>query len=742
MILEGRFTVVLVFGLTWINVECGFAPALPSGRRTQYYYIYEDGAYKYGYDTGEGSYGKAVASPENEVQGDYAYQGPDGKVDVKYTAGKNGFVPDGFLPSPGGAQRQGGQLSPHYYKGHGGEIAPEDEGPGDASYSFSYNVGDQSRQEVSDEQGNVQGSYTYVAKDGSTRKVDYEAGAEKGFIIKGISPDAGGGSFPSAGISNPDGSYSFSYTAGDHSRHESTDANRNVVGSFSFVAKDDGLNRQVDYTAGMEKGFLASGSHLPQPVQPITSPGGEGHQSPVVAANRAIYQGAQTPTSHGTVSLTGSSDRAIGALTGPLYTGSSYPGRAHTGRAYPGTPTASSGGLLSGRAYEFSYDAGDHTRHESSDANGNVVGSFSFIAKDDKVNRKVDYSSSAENGFQAFGAHLPVPPVDGTAALHHGNIGRHFHAASPPHPHVHTPINAYSGGSGVPATTGFGGASGTYFPHGTSGPLTKTTHPAVVAANSVYTSSARGGVAGVSDGSYSFSYDAGDHTRQESSDSAGNVVGSFTFVAKDDGVQRKVDYAAGAERGFTAAGNHLPLQPDAVAPAIASSIGPSSYDSSYHHDPSGDYNPQDDLDSGGPSDASYSFSYNAGDHTRQESSDAFGNVVGSFSFLANDDGLNRQVDYESGAGKGFIASGGHLPSAFTYSATLPATGHYSGTNIHGSATKPHFHNLPGTGHSPTTHVGNAGLRGASNSFADSKALVKTFLTPNAHHKFGYLYDSQ
>ena len=78
-----------------------------------------------------------------------------------------------------------------------------------------------------------------------------------------------------------DGSYQFSYTTSDSSRHESADAVNNVKGNFEFVA-DDAQRRRVDYQAGAATGFIASGAHLPVSVQDTAA----------VAAAKASFRSA------------------------------------------------------------------------------------------------------------------------------------------------------------------------------------------------------------------------------------------------------------------------------------------------------------------------------------------------------------------------------------------------------------------------------------------------------------------
>jgi hypothetical protein len=71
-------------------------PQIPSGHRSQFLVLNEDGGYKYGYDTGDGAAAKQSADPTNQVSGHYFYKNMLGQnVDLKYTAGVQGFVPEG-----------------------------------------------------------------------------------------------------------------------------------------------------------------------------------------------------------------------------------------------------------------------------------------------------------------------------------------------------------------------------------------------------------------------------------------------------------------------------------------------------------------------------------------------------------------------------------------------------------------------------------------------------------------------
>jgi hypothetical protein len=80
---------VATCALGWENL-----PAIPAGRRAEYYLLQDDGAYSYGYDTGKGQSAAVSADQKNQVRGQYSYVDNTGKrVSLGYTAGDSGFVP-------------------------------------------------------------------------------------------------------------------------------------------------------------------------------------------------------------------------------------------------------------------------------------------------------------------------------------------------------------------------------------------------------------------------------------------------------------------------------------------------------------------------------------------------------------------------------------------------------------------------------------------------------------------------
>ncbi|XP_068083194.1 pro-resilin [Anabrus simplex] len=733
-------------GLAWENL-----PSIPAGRRAEYYLQHDDGSYKYGYDTGAGQSAKVDADAANEVRGHFAYVNKEGQqVSLKYSAGEAGFVPqlDG-IPAPGlraGPAAPIGNSVTSFSSGIIPGGAPSQEADGqvdadydanaDASYSFNIDTDSYKRTESSDSRGNIRGQYSYSSREGGSHGLSYIAGEGTGFVVTGGTDAAGAGAGAGAGIGapavprlygapaapaspyagpaantqgglNPDGSYSFSFNTPDQSRQETADAQNNVRGSFSFRAKDDGQTRRVDYSAGAATGFVASGAHLPvapstaglpgpgAPITPFSAAGpSPGAPGPFGAAGApatpysgpaANTQGGLNPdgsysfsfstpeqsreeTADAQNNVRGSYsfrakddgktrrvDYSAGTATGfvasgshlpvaPSASGSGAPGSpvstysapapalpAASATAYSGPPSKAKSTINPDGSYSFSFNTDEQSREESADAQNNVRGSFSFRAKGDGQTRRVDYSAGAATGFVASGAHLPVAPS--------------------------------AGDLGVPGARGSAGIPSVY-----SAPAIPAVPGAGVSPYAGPASNAQGTTN--PDGSYSFSYSTDDQSRQETADAQNNVRGSFSFRAKDDGQTRRVDYEAGAATGFVARGSHLPVAPSSGAPSVPvistyaapTSSGPAS-------------------SSGPGADGSYSFSYSTNDQSREEAADPQGNVRGSFSFVAKDDGQRRRVDYEAGAEKGFIAKGAHLPAS---PSGIPAGG------------------VPGTGGSPIT----------------------------------------
>lgn len=133
------------------------------------------------------------------------------------------------------------------------------------------------------------------------------------------------------------------------------------------------------------------------------------------------------------------------------------------------------------------------------------------------------------------------------------------------------------------------------------------------------------------DGSYVFSFDAGDHERRETRDRDGRVRGMYSYETPE-GEKKVVEYEAGAGQGFVAMGSHLPVQENRRYATPSDEDQPAS---------------------------SYFFSYDAGDHARQEARDSDGNVRGFFSFLTGD-GIKKTVHYRANPEDGFHIENTHF----------------------------------------------------------------------------------
>lgn len=171
------------------------------------------------------------------------------------------------------------------------------------------------------------------------------------------------------------------------------------------------------------------------------------------------------------------------------------------------------------------------------------------------------------------------------------------------------------------------------------------------------------------DGSYQISYNTGDHSREEKSDTSGNVQGRYSYV--DEAGEHDLTYISGPETGFVVTGGSLskpngligksikqqkvwstPVpKADAWSPPKENFWSKSSVKASVAS------NSDINHESNSPDGSAYSFFYNADSHARQEESDASGNVRGSYA-IRTDTGFD-ELAYEAGK-DGFVVTGGSL----------------------------------------------------------------------------------
>ncbi|XP_046392063.1 collagen alpha-1(I) chain-like [Ischnura elegans] len=193
---------------------------------------------------------------------------------------------------PGVRRRPGQQGPPQPGGGPPQKEEPDYDDPNaDRSYNFRFDTPVYSRREQADPKGEVSGRYTYVDDAGVRRVVDYLAGGRTGFYVRGSYPDpeipglslfqasyGPGGRGPARARTSVhrgvDGSYRFDYGGPEHRRRESSDANGNVRGAYTYL-DSAGRTRTVQYIAGPNIGFRVTSNTLGPPgpfVYPFPRP--------------------------------------------------------------------------------------------------------------------------------------------------------------------------------------------------------------------------------------------------------------------------------------------------------------------------------------------------------------------------------------------------------------------------------------------------------------------------------------
>lgn len=615
-------------------IQCWEAlPQIPTGRRSQYLVLHESGGYKYGYDTGDGSAAEQSGDASNQVEGRYLYDGPSGqKLSIKYTAGVQGFVPEGI---PQGSLIPASPAVPIVTQYSNTAQDNDDQaGTGDASYAFNIDTDSYKRQESSDARGNVKGSYSYNNGAG-THDLTYLAGENTGFVaVSGslatpngigsssspqgytynppVARSSSSSSFQSSSSTpNADGSYSFGYSTPDASQEQSGDTNGNIKGSYSY-RNSAGLH-DLTYIAGSETGFVATGGSLSQP-------------------NGLPTQSADTVPN---------------------------PQISPSGRSQDAYPSFSS--ALEDGSYRFEYSTDDSSRKETGDAGGNVQGSYSY--RNQAGTHDLSYIAGSSTGFQVTGGSLSVPNGLGSS-----------------NPNILTP-SFYN-------------------------------NPQAASWPSTYSSPEQSDLANTGDSSYSFTVDTDDYKRTETSDANGNVQGSFSY--RNGAGTHDLSFVAGSATGFLPTGGSLSNPNTIPASSLRSSPAlPSSNDNEQ-----------------GTGDASYNFSIDTDEYKRTESSDANGNVIGSFSYK-NSLG-QHDLSYNAGAEKGFRTTGGSLSIPPGLSETQLRSAGFNSQSTYAS--------VPVTSYSSDVIPV---LPSTKNTYRIGNVVVNSYLPPsNEKRKFGYIFDTK
>lgn len=453
----------------------------------------------------------------------------------------------------------------------------------DGSYSFGYATDDQIKEENSDANGNVQGRYSYTNEAG-THDLSYVAGSETGFkpiggslsvpngLIGQINPtilSTYSSQYPPAVeaisdtsltpvISNPDGSYSFDFTTAHQSRQETSDANGNVQGKYSFT-NEAGIH-DLSYVAGSQTGFMPIGGSLALPNGLVgksvstsinsaaSSDSYADSYSPSVSNSDGSYyfkysagDSNRQESSDGNGNVYGryyytneAGDRDLSYIAGlggfqPTSGSLATPNGLSTKsdskveqsvpqvkHAYvPPTTTYSSETTIDDNnydeantgdaSYNFSIDTDEYKREESADSDGNVKGYYSY--KNAAGTHDLSYAAGSETGFMPTGGSLAQP--NGLKEMNDPTI----YSYAPTSSEIYLPP--------------------------VSAPL-KTPNELNLASG---------------DASYSFSIDTDEYNRKETSDALGNVVGHYSYRNKEG--SHDLSYTAGSRTGFAATGGSL-----------------------------------------------------------------------------------------------------------------------------------------------------------------------------------------
>lgn len=393
-------------------------PAVGNNQRSQYYVLHDDGSFKYGYDTGDDAFESQKTSSSGDVDGKYGYRDADGQeVRVQYTSGQGGFVARGdhipqVHPDVASAFAEARARPSKNY------VDPLAGTGGDKSYNFNFAGDEHSRNEVSDDDGTVRGSYSYIDEFGRTRSYTYRAGKGIGFVIEGDDLPQPVQPLPSHTVSTTQ------FGAPHSTRAQAPRSPTRKTSSQTSVSSGHSAH------AGQR---VTTQRKLAKPTQTYFAP------SASAASSGAAVTKTSSVTQHSSFA---SQPTATHANTRtPVRT---RPFEAANTRLSQ-SPTGS---------YSLAYDTSSHSRQEQGDDNNNVRGKFTFKADDDGVDRSVSYEASSATGFVASGAHLPIGPIVPGAPT--GQVtGRIV-------PVVEVPFVDPLAGTGLDASYNFGFDSDTY----------------------------------------------------------------------------------------------------------------------------------------------------------------------------------------------------------------------------------------------------------------------------------------
>ena len=196
-------------------------------------------AYDFGSNNGNGVFSKQTGNEQNQVNGHFSYPADNGEiVDVTYTAGVEGYIPNSVKHSSAYSSYESGVPShTHFSKSNQNTANNDAAAPSSGAYSYSFNV------------GGTPTSQTYTQSNWNS----YQPQTSQ---WDSTSPS----SYDSSTVNHGDASYNFKYNTHDSSRQEVSDSNGNTNGHYSYT--NDAGQHDLSYVAGSQTGFKVTGGSL------------------------------------------------------------------------------------------------------------------------------------------------------------------------------------------------------------------------------------------------------------------------------------------------------------------------------------------------------------------------------------------------------------------------------------------------------------------------------------------------
>lgn len=354
-------------------------PTVGTNQRSQYYVLHDDGSFKYGYDTGEDAFESQKTESDGEVKGKFGYRDLDGQeIRLQYTSGPGGFVAEGdHIPKvhPDVAAAFAAARSSKPF------VDPLAGGDGDRSYNFEFGGDEHSRNEESDSDGTVRGSYSYVDEFGRKRSYTYRAGKGIGFVIEGDDIPQQVQPLPTHTTTTQFGAsrHTPSQAAPTRPVPQRVAAHSSKVGASSV--------QQTKFKAPVAKPTTYFAPTAPK-LTVASAPSRSAVSSSIVRSHKQPASQVSPVVAPATRQTTRNFESA--RVFEPANTRSSQ------------SPSGS---------YSLAYETSSHSRNEQGDDDNNVRGRFAFTADDDDTERSVTYEAGSATGFIAEGAHLPIGPI-------------------------------------------------------------------------------------------------------------------------------------------------------------------------------------------------------------------------------------------------------------------------------------------------------------------------------------------